>query len=208
MDLTAGMQFQTYPRREQGSLRGLAKIDNEPVAEARIERPSEELQTRVTGTGAGVTPEPAYQHMIPGEQGRFPLHSTPAKVSWALATGEGQRRAAPHMLLSLMSEHYGIKPVADENLTEAGSRMSRSAHRRGLIDPHPQNPKMSANIDRIYSPGESVMPSLRYADRDASYYAAHSHSFSPQEVSRAKQRIFPGKQKPPAHLNQEQLRML
>ena len=137
----------------------------------------------------------------PSGQLRMPIKETPAKVSWALANKEGRAAAVPHQVIAALSEHYNLRPVADEDLSPEGSAMARSAARRGLITPHPKNPTMEANVSDIY-PDKSTREGDIRADLEGSYRDAHMfrstgvEKFSDQQMGRAAARVFARKPKP------------
>lgn len=144
----------------------------------------------------------------PNGQLRMPIREQPSRVTWALATGAGRRAAAPHLLAAALSEHYGLRPVADETLTAEGARMSRSAARRGLITPHPNNPEMEATAGTMVGSESEARSSLlgayegasmgqwskpRYNERGQRTSALDK--FSPQQMGRAAQRVFGSKKR-------------
>jgi len=141
-------------------------------------------------------------------QTQLPIRHEPSKVSWALATGAGRRMAAPHLLIAALSEEHGLTPVADSTLTAQGARMSRAAVRRGLIKPHPDNPNMNANAGVMVGAENEARQSLsgayegaymgqwsspRYNERGQRVSALDK--FSPDQMSRAVQRVFSGRKR-------------
>jgi hypothetical protein len=112
----------------------------------------------------------------------------------------------------LMTQRHNLQPVADNYLTEEGSRMTRSAAKRGLIKPHPDNPNMRANVDPIYDESTrraDAEAHLRYASLSHPTARAESeHTYGPQEVVAATRRLFgrgKKRQEPPAHMSFRQL---
>lgn len=122
------------------------------------------------------------------------------RVSWAMANKEGRVRAGPHMLLALMSEKYGLDPIADADLSHHGAMMARSAHRRGLIRAHPDNPSMRTNLGHV-GYGASVDEQMQFAHGDIIAESEHlgmqRTSFNTGEREQAKAALFrkrkPGK---------------
>lgn len=147
----------------------------------------------------------------PGGQMAFPIHNYPAKVNWAAANKQGRASGAPHMLAAALAEHYGLGTVhADSSLTEEGSRMSRSAARRGLIQPHPLNPTMEPTMSvrmREQDVREGLLGAYQNAyEGDRSWGGARykggvrvnaMDKFSPEQMSRAAQRVFSGRRSKP-----------
>jgi hypothetical protein len=119
------------------------------------------------------------------------------KVSWALANKEGRARAGPHMLLALMKEHYGLDPVADKTLTPEGARMTRSAVKRGLIKPHPENPHMIDTMSPLSMGSDEEAINLKleenYADMGA--HGGRYDHFNTGARIEAKNTIFPKRKK-------------
>ena len=165
-------------------------------------------QMSMVKSRAFITPEDIHheQHFEdPGGQLRMPIREQPSRVTWALATGAGRRAAAPHLLAAALSEHYGLRPVADETLTPEGARMTRSAVKRGLIRPHPNNPEMEATAGTMVGSEREAYQSLLGAYEGASMgqwskprYSAGVRvsaldKFSPGQMSRAVQRVFGAK---------------
>ena len=169
------LQFQTYEDGE--SLQGYAlNTGGSPVAHVSI------------------SGEPEYD-----DEGEW-MGGERHKVSWAMANKEGAARAGPHMLLALMKHHYGVEPVADADLSHHGAMMARSAHRRGLIQPHPDNPTLRTSIGDI-GVGEGARNwSMRAAYDDAQAVDAEEmkwggesrvHHFNTGEREQAKEMLFP-----------------
>ena len=139
----------------------------------------------------------------PGGQLKMPIYESPAKVSWALANQEGRAAAAPHKLLAALSEEHNVRPVADHTLSPEGSAMSKSAARRGLIQPHPLNPEMKATIPHLYPGGGDADIGEQLINEELSSHQENDWLdedqlrpvFSQQQMGRAHQRVFGGRKK-------------
>ena len=127
---------------------------------------------------------------------------SPAKVSWAMANRQGRAMAAPHLLTAAMSAHTGITPHADYELSPEGSRMSRSAARRGLILPHPNNPEMKPTMGAMTFEGDDEEIDVAIQRHMLSNYSyAHEklgrpHVFSEAQMGAAHARVFNRKRVP------------
>ena len=182
------------PKRAHGYA---ANDEGEIVAHATIDMPYAKILTNPpSGWNAQRTvKEPSID---PGGQLKMPIFESPGKVSWALANKEGRATAAPHQLIAALSEEHNVRPVADHTLSPEGSAMSKSAARRGLIQPHPLNKEMKATIPAMYSTSgeDSINRELQsHQERDAFWTGGYRPVFSDAQMGRAQQRVFGSRRK-------------
>lgn len=178
----------------------------EVVANVSIDMPSARVNMDYGKSWADIgTTTVAPPTIDPDGQLKMPIIEQPAKVSWALANKAGRVAAAPHKLIAALSEEHNVRPVADKTLSPEGSAMSRSANRRGLIQPHPLNPSMEANLPPMFPSGEygeqlinEELSGHRESDPYWSMPAEERRPvFSEKQMRRAHQRVFPAKERVP-----------
>ena len=186
------------PKRVHGFA---ANREGDIVANVTIDMPYAKILTSPTKNWSNMgRREVAEPSTDPDGQMKMPIYESPAKVSWALANKEGRAAAAPHKLLAALSEEHNVRPVADHTLSPEGSAMSRSAARRGLIQPHPLNKEMKATIPSLYPPNEHGEEQIHenLSAHEESDWLDEEHLrpvFSEAQMGRAHQRVFGSRKK-------------
>jgi hypothetical protein len=177
-----GVGYATTP----GSIHGMAYHDQDPVAEVTVHPPVAYLDSDLHRLGS-------YDEDESGQRA-FPIRDQPAKVGWAVANQKGRAMAAPHTLLALIAQRHNLTLHADTELSQAGSRMSRQAAKRGLIRPHPGNPEMKPTFSRSFAFDQPE--NIERATNDHLEYQRRAledvgeREFEPHEVTQAHNAIF------------------